>query len=85
MKSTLLSWRESLARLEALRQLHASIAELYDYPVQSREEMLSSLQKVILEEEAAAGELELKLNFEMILKADDEEIPSDLARLFPNT
>jgi hypothetical protein len=77
VKSTLVTWRESIARLEALRQLRASIAALHDYPAASRDEMLSSLSKAIAEEEVAAADLQLKLNLEISLSGDGEETPSD--------
>ena len=70
MKSTLVTWRDSIARLGALRQLHSSISALHDYPVLSKEKMLDALLRVIQEEEKVAADLEWKLSLELQSKRD---------------
>ncbi|MBA2962530.1 MULTISPECIES: hypothetical protein [Ramlibacter] len=71
MKSMLMTWRESMARLAALRQLRQSIEALEDYPSDSRESMLASLGQVIREEEEAASGLERKLD-QALLRAEGQ-------------
>jgi hypothetical protein len=65
MKSTLITWRESIARLAALQQLRGSIAAIRDYPAASRESMLASLDETISEEQREAAALQAKLDAEL--------------------